>query len=99
MELSVRAVRFVVILRAVYHTLIDTQFQRVARWNCQRKVEYFARTPTSYFAAIDFPRLFRIDPSGSTATSSIQNLPLTMASQVAKAPGKVNVRNADILRP
>jgi len=46
--------------------------------HCQRKVEYFARTPTSYFAAIDFPRFFQIDPRGSMTTSSIQNFPLTM---------------------
>jgi hypothetical protein len=26
--------------------------------HCQRKVEYFARTLISYFAAIDFPRFF-----------------------------------------
>ena len=50
----------------------------VEKGHCQRKVEYFARTPNSYFAAIDFPRFFRIDPSGSTATSSIQNFPLTI---------------------
>ncbi len=39
--------------------------------HCQRKIDYFARTPNWHFAAIDIPRFFRIDPSGSTATSSI----------------------------
>ena len=40
-------------------------------WHCQRKINYFARMPNWHFAAIDIPRFFRIDPSGSTATSSI----------------------------
>ena len=53
----------------------------------EKKVEYFARTPASYFAAIDFPRLFRIDPSDSTTTSNIQNFPLTMPDQQTVADG------------
>ncbi len=51
---------------------------RASGGHCQRKVDYFAPMPASYFTAVDFSRLFRIDSSGCTATSSIQNFPLTM---------------------
>ncbi len=57
-------------------------------WHCQSKVEYFARTPTSYFAAIDFPIFFRIEPRGSMTTSSIRNFSLTMPKHwLARATG------------
>jgi hypothetical protein len=46
--------------------------------HCQRKIDYFARTSDSYFAAIDFSRFFLINLSGSTATSNIQNFALTL---------------------
>jgi len=45
---------------------------------CQSKNYYFGRTSEPYFAAIDFSGFFRIDPSGLTATSSIQIFALTM---------------------
>ncbi len=31
------------------------------RGHCQRKIDYFARTPNWHFAVIDIPRFFRID--------------------------------------
>ncbi len=39
----------------------------VEKGHCQRQVEYIARTPTSYFAAIDFPRFFRFDNAWNLA--------------------------------
>ncbi len=39
----------------------------VEKGHCQRKVEYFALTPTSYFAAIDFLRFFRFDNAWNLA--------------------------------
>ena len=53
------------------HRQINQELRKVSARHCQSKVEYFARTPTSYFAAIDFPRFFWIDPWGSMTTYSI----------------------------
>ena len=39
----------------------------VEKGHCQRKAEYFALSPTSYFAAIDFLRLFRFDNAWNLA--------------------------------
>ena len=44
----------------------------------------------SYFVAVDFPEPFRIDPSGATATSSIQNFPLTMPAAPSFRPRVVH---------
>ena len=72
-----REVQFRMALVAPFGVCWDFHSHALKR-HCQRKVEYFARTPTSYFAAIDFPRFFRVDPRDSTTTSSIQYFPLTM---------------------
>jgi hypothetical protein len=56
-------------LRALARTVKDAGQAR--RRHCQRKIDYFACALNWQFAAIDISRFFRIDPSGSIATSSI----------------------------
>jgi hypothetical protein len=38
--------------------------------HCQSKIDYFAQALESHFTAVDFPKFFGINPSGSTAASS-----------------------------
>ncbi len=44
-----------------------------------KEIDNFARTSESYFVTVEFARNFGIDPSGSTASSSIQNVALTVS--------------------
>jgi hypothetical protein len=39
--------------------------------HCQSKIDYFAQALESHFTTVDFPGFFGINPSGSTAASSI----------------------------